>query len=142
MDVERFIPCLIKTTNNYVAKAREHFEANKSVFEKMDFLPENLCPDGERDHMHGLYGTTVDFRYGEYFVNGQTKTPCGISIEVSFMIDGFQHEIYFSSLDDEETVKERIAHHFHARVMNMNRYIEELEKVQEVLRGMKVYFFN
>ena len=41
MDVERFIPCLIKTANNYVTKAREHFESNKSVFEKMNFLPEN-----------------------------------------------------------------------------------------------------
>ena len=133
MDIERFIPCLIKTTNNYVAKAREHFEANKSVFEKMNFLTENLCPDGERDHMHGLYGTTVEFRYGEYFINNQTTTPCGISIEASFMINGFPHEIYFSSLDDAEKVKERINHHFRGMIKTMNSYVDELGKILEFL---------
>ena len=61
MDVERFIPCLIKTANNYVTKAREHFEANKSVFEKMNFLPEKFCPDGKRDHIHGLYEQRLNF---------------------------------------------------------------------------------
>lgn len=133
MDVERFIPCLIKTANNYVTKAREHFEANKSVFEKMNFLPEKFCPDGKCDHMHGLYGTTVEFRYGEYFINAQTATHCGISIEVSFMINGFLHEISFSSLDDAEKVKERIISHFRGMVKTINSYVEELEKILEFL---------
>ena len=133
MDVERFIPCLIKTANNYVTKAREHFEANRSVFEKMNFITENLCPDGERDHMHGLYGTTVEFRYGEYFINNQTTTPCGISIEASFMINGFPHEIYFSSLDDAEKVKERIISYFRGMIKTTNSYVEELEKILEFL---------
>ena len=133
MDVERFIPCLIKTANNYVAKARDHFEANKSVFKKMLFLPEKFCPNGERNHMHDLYGTTVEFRYGEYFINAQTATHCGISIEVSFMINGFPHEISFSSLDDAEKVKERINHHFRGMVNTMNHYVEELGKILEFL---------
>jgi hypothetical protein len=134
MDVENFIPCLIKTATRYAEKARKHFEDNKSVFEKMDFLPENFCPDGEHYHIHGLYGTSVEFRYDDFFINALEEKPSGISILVSFEMHGFHHNIHISSLDDAEKVKEKIYHHFYVKAINVNRYLEELEKIQEFLR--------
>ena len=50
------------------------------------------------------------------------------------MINGFPHEISFSSLDDAEKVKERIISHFRGMVKTINSYVEELEKILEFLR--------
>lgn len=133
MDVERFIPCLIKTANRYAEKAQNHFEANKNVFEKMDFLPENLCPCGKRCHIHNLYGIAVEFRYVDFFINALSEKPSGFSIMVSFEMHGFQHDIYISSLDDVEKIKGKISHYFYIRALNINRYLEELEKIREFL---------
>lgn len=133
MDVERFIPCLIKTANHYAEKAQNHFEANKNVFEKMDFLPETFCPCGQRCHIHNLYGISVEFRYDDFFINAVSKKPSGISISVSFEICGYLHSFCISSLDNAEKVKEKISHYFYIRAMNVNRYLEELEKIREFL---------
>ena len=133
MDVERFIPCLIKTVSHYAEKARAHFEANKSIFEKMNYLPERLCPDGRRYNIHGLYGTSVEFRYDDFFIHTLAEKPSAISITVSFEMHGFQHDFRVSSLDDTERVKEKINHHFYVRAMNVNRYLEEIESIRDFL---------
>lgn len=127
MDVKNFIPCLIKTATNYAEKARKHFE-------KMDFLTESLCPNGEHYYIHCLYGTSVEFRYDDFFINALEEKPSGITILVSFEMHGFQHNIHISSLDDSEKVKEKIYHYFYVRAMNVNRYLDELETIREFLR--------
>jgi hypothetical protein len=134
MDVERFISCLIKTANQYAEKAQNYFEINKSDVEKMDFLPENLCPYGKRCHIHNFYSIAIKFYYNDFFINALSKKPSGFSIMMSFEIYGFQHDIYISSLDNAEKVKEKISHYFYIRAMNINRYLEELEKIREFLK--------
>ena len=135
MDVEKFIPCLIKTASHYAEKARSHFETNKGIFEKMTSLPESLCPDGRRYNIHGLYGTSVEFRYDDFFINALAEKPSGISIMVSFELQGFQHDFRISSLDDTERVKDKIHHYFYVRAMNVNRYLEEVEKIRDFLKS-------
>jgi hypothetical protein len=131
MDVARFIPCLVKTVNSALRNAREHWDANKEKLETMDFLPETLCPNGQRLRMHNLYGTTVEIRYEDLFVPCMKEKPTGIILHISFEIDGFLHNFRFSTVDNDEQLRELLAHMFYCKTLQINKYLETLEEINE-----------
>lgn len=138
MDTARFIPCLIKTVNSYLCRAREHWEANKEKLETMDYLPETLCPEGERLRMHKLYGTTVEIRYEDLFIPCMQVKPTGITLHVSFEVDGFLHNFRFSSSTvlNEEMVRKYFAHLFYCKTLQINKYLETLEEINETFTNL------
>jgi hypothetical protein len=138
MDVARFLPCLIKTVNSALCNAREHWEANKEELETMDHLPEYLCPNGERLRMHKLYGTTVEIRYEDLFVPCMQVKPTGITLLVSFEVDGFLQNARFSSstILDEKMVRRGFAHMFYCKTDRINNYLKTLEEINETLANL------
>lgn len=136
MDAARFIPCLVKTVNSALNRAREHWATHKGMLEKMNYLPETLCPSGERLRMHNLYGTTVEIRYDDLFIPcGQVK-PTGITLLISFEIDGFLHNFSFSTECDEEKVRKAFAQMFYCKTIQINKYLETLEEINEILSNL------
>jgi hypothetical protein len=138
MDIARFIPCLVKTVNSALCIAREHWEANKAKLETMDYLPETLCPNGKRLRMHNLYGTTVEIRYEDLFVPCMQVKPTGITLLVSFEIDGFLQNFRFSSstILNEEMIRKYFAHIFYCKTIQINKYLENLEEINETLESL------
>jgi hypothetical protein len=138
MDVARFIPCLVKTVNSALCNAREHWESHKGMLEQMDYLPETLCPNGERLRMHKLYGTTVEIRYDDLFIPCMQVKPTGITLLVSFEIDGFLHNFRFSSstILNEEMIRKSFAHMFYCKTLQINKYLETLEEINETLADL------
>ena len=131
MDATRFIPCLLKTVNAALRNAREHWDAHKEELEKMDYLPEALCPNGKRLRMHKLYGTTVEIRYEDLFVSDMQSKPTGITLLISFEIDGFSHDFRFSTECNEEMVRKSFAHLFYCKTLQINKYLKTLEEIKE-----------
>ena len=131
MDATRFIPCLLKTVNAALRNAREHWDAHKEELEKMDYLPEALCPNGKRLRMHKLYGTTVEIRYEDLFVSGMQAKPTGITLLISFEIDGFSHDFRFSTECNEEMVRKRFARLFYCKTLQINKYLETLTEIND-----------
>ena len=136
MDVAHFIPCLVKTVNSALRNACEHWEAHKGMLEKMDYLPETLCPNGERLMMHNLYGTTVEIRYDDLFIPWNQDKPTGITLLVSFEVDGFLHNFHFTTENNEEQLREKIAHMFYSKTLQINKYLETLEEINETLTNL------
>jgi hypothetical protein len=136
MDAARFIPCLVKTVNSALRNAREHWEAHKGMLEQMDFLPETLCPKGERLRMHNLYGTNVEIRYDDLFVPCEQVKPTGITLLISFEIDGFLHNFRFSTECDEEKVRKAFAHMFYCKTIQINKYLKTLEEINEIFSNL------
>ena len=136
MDVARFIPCLVKTVNSALNRAREHWETHKGMLEKMDYLPETLCPQGERLRMHNLYGTNVEIRYDDLFIPCMQVKPTGITLLISFEIDGFLHCFRFTTEDNEERVRKGFAHMFYCKTLQINKYLETLEGINETFTNL------
>lgn len=136
MDVARFIPCLIKTVNSALNNAREHWNVHKKTLETMDFLSETFCPNGERVRMHNLYGTNVEIRYDDLFIPCMQVKPTGISLLVSFEIDGYLHNFSFTTEDNEERVRKGFAHIFYCRKLQINKYLETLEEIGEFFSNL------
>lgn len=138
MDVARFIPCLVKTVNSALIRAREHWDVNKEKLETMDHLPETLCPNGERLYMYKLYGTTVEIRYEDLFIPCMQVKPTGITLLISFEVDGFLHNFRFSSstVVKEEQVRGYFAHMFYCKTLQINKYLETLEEINETLKNL------
>jgi len=136
MDVARFIPCLVKTVNSALRNAREHWETHKGMLEKMDYLPETLCPQGERLRMHNLYGTNVEIRYDDLFIPCMQDKPTGITLLVSFEVDGFLHCFRFTTVSNNEQVQENLAHLFYCKTLQINKYLETLEEINETLKNL------
>jgi len=136
MDTARFIPCLVKTVNSALRNAREHFESHKGMLEKMDYLPETLCPQGERFRMHNLYGTNVEIRYDDLFVPCMQDKPTGITLLVSFEIDGWLHNFRFTTVSNEEQVQANLAHMFYCKTLQINKYLETLEEINETFTNL------
>jgi hypothetical protein len=136
MDVARFIPCLVKTVNSALNRAREHWETHKGMLEKMDYLPETLCPQGERLRMHNLYGTNVEIRYDDLFIPCMQVKPTGITLLISFEIDGFLHCFRFTTEDNEERVRKGFAHMFYCKTLQINKYLETLEEINETFTNL------
>lgn len=136
MDVARFIPCFVKTVNSALRNAREHWDAHKEKLETMDYLPEILCPDGKRLRMHNLYGTTVEIRYDDLFIPWMQDKPTGISLLVSFEIDGWLHNFHFTTENNEEQLREKVAHMFYCKTIQINKYLETLEEINETLKSL------
>lgn len=136
MDVARFIPCLVKTVNSALNRAREHWETHKGRLEQMDYLPETLCPSGERLRMHNLYGTNVEIRYDDLFIPCMQVKPTGITLLISFEIDGFLHCFRFTTEDNEERVRKGFAHMFYCKTLQINKYLETLEKINETFTNL------
>lgn len=136
MDIARFIPCLIKTVNSALRNACEHWDANKEKLETMDFLPETMCPNGERLRMHNLYGTNVEIRYEDLFIPCTQVKPTGITLLISFEIDGFLHNFRFSTECDEEKVRKTFAHMFYCKTIQINKYLETLEEINEIFSNL------
>ena len=136
MDIARFIPCLVKTVNSALRNAREHWETHKGMLEKMDYLPETLCPNGERLRMHNLYGTNVEIRYDDLFVPCMQDKPTGITLLVSFEVDGFLHNFRFTTVSNEEQVQSNFAHMFYCKMLQINKYLETLEEINETLMNL------
>ena len=136
MDVARFIPCLVKTTNSALNRAREHWATHKGMLEKMDYLPETLCPQGERLRMHNLYGTNVEIRYDDVFIPCMQDKPTGITLLISFEIDGFLHCFRFTTEDNEERVRKSFAHMFYCKTLQINNYLETLEEINETFTNL------
>ena len=138
MDVARFIPCLVKTVNSALNRARDHWETNKEKLETMDFLPETLCPNGERLYMYKLYGTTVEIRYEDLFIPCMQVKPTGITLLISFEVDGFLHNFRFSSstVVKEEHVRGYFAHMFYCKTLQINKYLETLEEINETFTSL------
>ena len=136
MNVARFIPCLVKTVNSALRNAREHFESHKGMLEKMDYLPETLCPQGERFRMHNLYGTNVEIRYDDLFVPCMQDKPTGITLLVSFEIDGWLHNFRFTTVSNEEQVQANLAHMFYCKTLQINKYLETLEEINETFTNL------
>lgn len=138
MDTARFIPCLVKTVNSALNRAREHWETHKGMLEKMDYLPETLCPSGERLRMHNLYGTNVEIRYDDLFIPCGQDKPTGITLLVSFEVDGFLHNFQFSSaiVLNEEMIRNSFAHMFYCKTLQINKYLETLEEINEIFKSL------
>ena len=136
MDVARFIPCLVKTVNSALNRAREHWETHKGMLEKMDYLPETLCPEGERLRMHNLYGTNVELRYDDLFIPCMQVKPTGITLLISFEVDGFLHCFRFTTEDNEERVRKGFAHMFYCKTLQINKYLETLEEINETFTNL------
>jgi hypothetical protein len=136
MDVARFIPCLVKTVNSALRNAREHWETHKGMLEKMDYLPETMCPNGERLRMHNLYGTNVEIRYDDLFIPWNQDTPTGITLLISFEVDGFLHCFRFTTVSNEEQVQANLAHMFYCKTLQINKYLETLEEINETLANL------
>lgn len=136
MDTARFIPCLVKTVNSALRNAREHWEANKEKLETMDYLPETLCPNGERLRMHNLYGTTVEIRYEDLFIPCMQDKPTGITLLISFEVDGFLHNFRFTTVSNAEQVQANLAHMFYCKMLQLNKYLETLEEINETLASL------
>jgi hypothetical protein len=136
MDVARFIPCLVKTVNSALRNAREHWETHKGMLEKMDYLPETLCPQGERLRMHNLYGTNVEIRYDDLFIPCMQDKPTGITLLVSFEVDGFLHCFRFTTVSNNEQVQGNLAHMFYCKTLQINKYLETLEEINETLADL------
>lgn len=136
MDTACFIPCLLKTVNSALRNAREHWDAHKEELEKMDYLPEYLCPNGERLRMHKLYGTTVEIRYEDLFSPWMQDKPTGLTILVSFEIDGFLHEFRFTTKNNEEDLREKVAHMFCCKTNQITKYLETLEEINEIFSNL------
>ena len=136
MDVAHFIPCLVKTVNSALRNAREHWDANKEKLETMDFLPETMCPNGERLRMHNLYGTNVEIRYDDLFIPCMQDKPTGITLLVSFEVDGFLHNFRFTTVSDDKQVQGNLSHMFYCKMLQINKYLETLEKINETLADL------
>lgn len=136
MDVARFIPCLVKTVNSALRNAREHWDANKEKLETMDFLPETMCPNGERLRMHNLYGTNVEIRYDDLFIPCMQDKPTGITLLVSFEVDGFLHNFRFTTVSDDKQVQGNLSHMFYCKMLQINKYLETLEKINETFTNI------
>ena len=136
MDTARFIPCLVKTVNSALNRARAHWGTHKGMLEKMDYLPETLCPEGERLRMHKLYGTTVEIRYEDLFIPCMQVKPTGITLHVSFEVDGFLHCFRFTTEDTEERVRKGFAHMFYCKTLQINKYLETLEEINETFSNL------
>lgn len=136
MDIARFIPCLVKTVNSALNSAREHWATHKRMLEKMDYLPETLCPSGERLRMHNLYGTNVEIRYDDLFIPCMQVKPTGITLLISFEIDGFLHCFRFTTEDNEERVRKGFAHMFYCKTLQINKYLETLEEINETFTNL------
>lgn len=136
MDTARFIPCLVKTVKSALRNAREHWETHKGMLEKMDYLPETLCPQGERLRMHNLYGTNVEIRYDDLFIPCMQDKPTGITLLVSFEVDGFLHNFRFTTVSNDEQVQANLAHMFYCKTLQINKYLETLEEINETLANL------
>ena len=136
MDTARFIPCLLKTVNSALRNAREHWDAHKEELEKMDYLPEYLCPNGQRLRMHKLYGTTVEIRYEDLFSPWMQDKPTGLTILVSFEIDGFLHNFRFITENNEEQLQEKIGQMFYCKTNQIKKYLETLEEINEIFSNI------
>ena len=136
MDVTRFIPCLVKTVNSALNRAREHWGTHKRMLEKMDYLPETLCPEGERLRMHNLYGTNVEVRYDDLFIPCMQVKPTGLTLLISFEVDGFLHCFRFTTEDNEERVRKGFAHMFYCKTLQINKYLETLEEINETFTNL------
>lgn len=136
MDVARFIPCLVKTVNSALNRARAHWDVNKEKLETMDHLPETLCPNGERLYMHKLYGTTVEIRYEDLFIPCMQVKPTGITLLISFEVAGFLHCFRFTTVSNNEQVQENLAHMFYCKTLQINKYLETLEEINETLKNL------
>lgn len=133
MDTARFIPALLKTVNSALCNAREHWNANKEKLEKMDSLPEYLCPNGKSFYIYNLYGTNVEIRYYALFIPLMQVKPTGINLLVSFDIEGIRHSFQFSTECNEEMVRRGFAHIFYCKTLEINKYLETLEEINECL---------
>ena len=127
MDTARFIPCLVKTVKSALRNAREHWESHKGMLEKMDYLPETLCPRGERLRMHNLYGTNVEIRYDDLFIPCMQDKPTGITLLVSFEVDGFLHNFRLTTVSNDEQVQANLSHMFYCKTLQINKYLDTLE---------------
>ena len=136
MDTARFIPCLVKTVNSALNRAREHWATHQRTLEKMDYLPETYCPEGERLRMHNLYGTNVEIRYDDLFIPCMQVKPTGITLLISFEIDGFLHCFRFTTEDNEERVRKGFAHMFYCKTLQINKYLETLEEINETFTNL------
>jgi hypothetical protein len=106
------------------------------MLEKMDYLPETLCPQGERLRMHNLYGTNVEIRYDDLFIPCMQVKPTGITLLISFEIDGFLHCFRFTTEDNEERVRKGFAHMFYCKTLQINKYLETLEEINETFTNL------
>ncbi len=136
MDIARFIPCLVKTVNSALNRARDHWEEHKEKLETIDSLPEHLCPNGERLYMYKLYGTTVEIRYEGLFVPCMQVKPTGIILRISFEVNGFPHNFRFTTVNNEEQVRKGFAHIFYCRMLQINKYLETLEEINETFTNL------
>jgi hypothetical protein len=127
---------LIKTVNAAFRNAREHWNAHKEELEKMDCLPEYLCPNGERLRLHNLYGTIVEIRYEDLFIPWSQDKPTGIVLHISFEIDGHLHNFRFTTESNEKSIQESLAHMFYCKTIQINKYLETLEEINETLTDL------
>jgi hypothetical protein len=137
MDIANFIPTLLKTVNSALCDAREHWNANKEKLEKMDkYLPEHLCLDGKRIRTYNLYGTNVEIRYYELFIPCMQVSPTGITLLISFNIEEERYSFQFSTECNEEMVRRGFAHIFYCKTLQINKYLETLEEINEALTNL------
>lgn len=144
MDTARFIPCLVKTVNNFISRGKTQFELRKPFFKSLDelswspyFKLSNEVIPGQKKHSTcGLYGTTVEFIWDDESLHYIEGEAAGFFLEVNFEVYDFPVRICFTTEDSPTMVARRIHIALRCYINDLHRTAIDLKEMLNELKNV------
>lgn len=122
MDFVKFVPCLVKTATNVLVRAKDYYDAVKTVDSSISI--------GSYKQVN-LYGTIVEIRYDvDTDFNGNV---IGIQIWFNFTMRDHEMEFQLTTNDDPSIIKERLFRMVNSKLIEARKFVDMAENFRDLL---------
>ena len=123
-----FAKCLVKTSAAFIKRTKSFYEQYKENIDQNDTLSEVIFFSNDNYKHFNLYGNDVRFCIDEV-VHDENNAVNGIGVSVNFTVDDVNFNLYLTTNDTVETIKNKL--------MRVISY--EMQKAQIFINNAKLF---